>query len=398
MFPTPLEVPPRGVLEAAGLRLIETATTRIVTDLDVDDVAGLAPHADQVWPALAKAFGELADDVPVDAVPLTAFVVSDEARFAAAGIMQSKLPTNIHGRHAGWQFWMRWPESEYYQRHLFTHEAAHCYSMIRQPKLPAGWLEAIAEWFATHEQSAGDVTFGALPDEPAAYRGWGRIELLRQDVESGISFSAEQVALFDADRFQGVPTAYAWAWALSALLDGAMPDKFRSLRQATRGGTCRKLDIVEVCRQLDRTGLWGWWVESLDYGIEVERALPVITPGSGEVVADRGWQAASDVYEQGVRLQIAASGEAILSQQGRPWTSGPGGIRADYAGGVPLGTLLVRTLSADGRWSPAVPIGESGDYAMPVAGRVFLRINDHWNQLSDNSGAYRVEIQQAAGL
>lgn len=390
-LPKPIEIPPRSVLAAARLNLVETKTVRIVTDLSDQELAPLLEKVDQIWPSLQATFGELPRGVPVDVIPITAFVVKDETSFIQTGLFRT-LPKEIHGKHNGWQFWLRWPTTPYYQTHLFAHESAHCYSLITRPDLPAGWMESIAEWFATHSEDGGRLTFGSLPESSASVAGWGRIELLKQDLSRGRRLTAVEVASLPGEEFKGIPTVYAWAWALSTLMHAADPDSFQTLLERTTQGECTPAELLNVVRVLDESGLWQWWLEAIDYGIDAESALPIAVSNPGQLLAQAGWQGQSVLLKPGDRLRVRALGEVQLSDIGRPWLATADGIRADYAAGHPLGLLLGRTL-VDGVWTPAQPIGANGVFVAPSGGELFLRVNDHWNDLSNNTGQYSITLE-----
>lgn len=394
-IPEPVEIPPEAVLREARLNLFETKTVRLVTDLPESDIHELLQTADQVWPALGKAFGDLPDGVPVDAVPLTAFVVRDEDSFVKAGLFGS-LPTEIHGKHEGWQFWMRWPSSSYYQRHLFAHEAAHCYSLITKPNLPGGWMEAIAEWFATYSDDGGKLTFGVIPETSDSVPGWGRIQLLQQDLKDGQRYSAVDVAKMSGDRFQGVPTAYAWGWAFATLLQSVQPETFRELIHQTAAGTCQTKDIVAAATQLDRSGLWDWWLEAIEYGVDPSLAAPRASSNANAIAAKAGWQGVGQLLQPGERLKISADGLVVLNKDGREWKSTADGIRADYFRGQPIGMLLGRTLNR-GRWSSIAAIGQDGHFGTADGGELFLRVNDAWNDLENNAGEFTLRIAAEGG-
>lgn len=389
-LPDQIEVPPEAVLNAARLNLFETKSTKIVTDLSEQEIGDLLAHTDQIWPALQDVFGPIRSEVPVDVVPLTAFVVSNSDSFSQAGLFQ-QLPTTIHGRHNGWQFWIRWPSSSYYQSHLFAHEAAHCYTLITRPDLPAGWKESIAEWFATYRLGDGEMRFGAIPNSTTDVPGWGRIELLQQDIANGRTYAAHDVAGFESSRFQGVPTAYAWVWALSALMNAVEPEQFRVLIRETTSGNCSADDVLNAADRLDQSGLWDWWVNSLCYGIDPAMAAPRINPNPNKIDSRAGWQGVGVVLKKGERVAINAQGQVVLDNRRRPWQATPNGIRADYAGGHPIGKLLACTL-LDGNWSQPQAIGTNATFTSPAGGELFLRVNDHWNNLANNKGSFRIEV------
>jgi hypothetical protein len=100
----------------------------------------------------------------------------------------------------------------------------------------------------------------------------------------------------------------------------------------------------------------------------------------------------------GQSIQITGKGRVTLAQTTKPWISEPNGISIRYADGQPIGRLL----AAVERAAPAEQganrhwvfqeIGPQAMWMIPESGVLFLRVNDRWNELSDNSGEYQVTV------
>ena len=135
---------------------------------------------------------------------------------------------------------------DYYRRHLLLHEATHCYMQAMGGTtidVPLWYLEGMAELFATHAlDAAGRPTFRVLPEQPEEFVGFGRIEMIRQDIDQerppddGRALGAHLPPLPQAQ------SAYAWSWAI-CLLGDRNPhyhDRFQQLGPALSGRRIRR--------------------------------------------------------------------------------------------------------------------------------------------------------------
>ena len=387
-------LPADGDLVASGLRVARSDSIRLITDAPAGEAARLPAFADAAAVALLEAFGPVPDLVrSPDSPPWTGLAINAEERFSRAGLLSGPLPTRLHGKHLGWRFWMRWPPREYFRRHLLAHEMTHCWTMAAGGRAPEAFLEGIAEWLATHRLAGGAAAFGVVPRSPQEARGWGRIELFRE-THADRPLTAAEVMAIPPERFSGRPTAYARAWAVVALMDRWPPthERFRGLGRRLTAGENVRDDVATLAAELDAAGVWRWWAECLDYGVDPRVCGPTEAAREGEAVlvaARAGWQATGlRVPPGGVRLK--ASGEVALGRGGRPWLSRPGGIRLDYAGGVPVGTLMAAVRDGAG-WGEPVAVGEAG--VVTGEGELHLRVNDNWADVADNAGAYRVVLE-----
>ena len=399
--PGPPPLPNDTALAAAGLRVQRLSDVRLITDLPPAATEPLAPFAEAMMVALPEAFGDVPPGSDSPTRPrLTALVVGAEERFLTAGLLRQSLPEGIHGRSDGWRFRMRWPSSKDYQRHLFAHEAAHCWTMAAGGHAPVAVLEGLAEWFATHRVVEGRVLFGAVPHSPHEVRGWGRIGTLKELLADDASrrLSATQVVHLRSEEFQGRPTAYAWAWAWAVLLDRSPQThrRFRQLAAATTAGEDVTGRAVLLSQELDRSGRWNWWLDVLGYGVDPRLAAPAEAAEHGElwiVPAAAGWVETSVTLPPGASARATAEGRVTLGTGGRPWESGPDGIRLDYASGRPIGRLMVCFRSGS-EWSEVNDVGGSGVVTnpLPTPAVLCLRVNDDWSELADNGGEFRVAI------
>ncbi|MCA9097892.1 MAG: hypothetical protein KDA36_05885, partial [Planctomycetaceae bacterium] len=93
---------------------------------------------------------------------------------------------------------------------------------------------------------------------------------------------------------------------------------------------------------------------------------------------------------------LKVTGEVNLSKDSPDWTSTSRGISIRYSSGEPLGRLLARILITDSdggkQFGPVIPLGDLKTWKPGQSGELFLRINDRYAELEDNSGAYKATL------
>jgi hypothetical protein len=357
-------------------------------------------------------FGELPPSEDGSEFQLTGYLMKDRGLFLETGLLPEDLVDFQHGKHRRYQFWMAEQDYDYYRRHLLLHEATHCYMMIvpSPRRLPLFYLEGMAELFGTHEVAAdGQVSFRIYPDDPHEEVGFGRVEMIQQAVAQGDGLSIRAAwALGPPEFVKSRETPYAWSWAACCFLDShpRYRDRFRELATIRDGtefesalGTAFAPDLAALERE------WELFTRSISYGFDFEHAAIEIRDGQpltvgqlkqSRIVAGRGWQSTAIAVTSGADYRVTATGEAVLDQNPKPWRTEPQGISIRYAGGKPIGRLIGIVLPAAGDAGPiseVIDIGASGTFRAPRTGTLYLRINDVWNSLAGNSGAYEVSIE-----
>jgi hypothetical protein len=146
-------------------------------------------------------------------------------------------------------------------------------------------------------------------------------------------------------------------------------------------------------------------VEDYDFEravIEFRRGEPLPNAGRGDisVAADRGWQSTGVQVAAGEAYQLEATGEVVLGKSTKPWISGADGISQRYAEGRPIGRLLAAVYADDAepriRTTGLLEIlGEGATFELkPNAdGTLYLRVNEAWNSLADNTGEFTVRVK-----
>ncbi|MGE3998771.1 MAG: hypothetical protein AB7I48_01040 [Planctomycetaceae bacterium] len=404
-----------GILEYRSLRLV------LYTDIEQDAARTLPPLVDQVFEEWQRYFGALPPARDGSHYQLTGYVMRDQSRFRDAGLLPVALPAFAHGKHDAQQFWMNDSEFDYYRRHLMLHEATHCFmqSMGGTTRdVPVWYLEGMAELFATHAvDGAGKTSFCVLPQRKEDFVGFGRIPMVVRAVADGRWLTLDDIGRLQPQHFIQNNESYAWSWALCALCD-AHPrycSAFQTLgREYVGEGFDRAHRRLFASLIADLAAEWELFARHLCYGFDIDRAAVEFAPVPQDLLegmphvatisANRGWQSARYPVAADRAYHLAAAGKTVLANDPRPWDSEPQGISIRYAEGRPIGRLLGLVISDPDpqtgrrRLSDAIDIGLNTTFSVPFDGTLYLRVNDFWNELADNSGAYAVTVRAAADI
>lgn len=400
-----------------GIQRYESRHLRLYTDIDPEIARTLPPLMDQAFAALAEYFGPLPPARDGADYQVTGYLMADRERFLTAGMLpQTALDLLVHGVHRGSEFWMNEQEYDYYRRHLLIHEGTHCFmTVLPGTNLPVWYMEGMAELFGAHRlDDSGHAVFGLMPDHPPDFVGFGRVEMLRQEVGEGRFRSLEGVlALTASDFIASRKEPYAWSWAFCKFLDAhpRYQQRFRAL-----GRHLVDPDFGSVVQELFAPDVevlaveWELFVRNLEYGFDIPRAaidfrrgIPLPLGGSRtvDVEAARGWQPSGVWLESGETYRLTAVGQVTLAYEPRPWISEPQGVSIRYAHSRPLGRLVAAIQAeqppgpgGEGALWRVIDVGREAQLTPEVSGTLYLRVNDAWSALSDNEGRYRVEMSR----
>jgi hypothetical protein len=401
-----------AALRAVGIHRYESKQLRLYTDIDVEFAKPLPAMIDAAYDAFTAYFGPMPPSRAGDEFQMTGYLIGDERRFRETGLIPENLPPIEHGRHRRNEFWLREQPYDYYRRHLLIHEATHCFmTYMPENQAPVWYLEGMAEMFGTHRKLPdGSWQFAVMPTSPEEFAGFGRVTLLRQKVAAGSGRTLPKVFGFAAEEFLD-PEPYAWSWAACWFLDQhpRYSARFRELgkhQQPRAFATVFDALMTEGGRDLATE--WMLFITNFQYGYDVSRAAIAFQSGTSlkagdertaEIVADRGWQSTRIRLEPNQRYEMTTTGQITLAQQPKPWVSKADGISFRYFRGHPLGKLLacVRDETgpaggSDDTMLRVVPIGSRGEITSPVAGTLYLRLNDSWSELADNTGKVSVTV------
>ncbi len=407
--------------ETNGIQRYDSKRLILFTDIDPVKARELVKLVDQVYLAWELQFGQLPEARDKSEFQITGYLMQDPDKFLKAGLLRRNPASIVHGQNDGYEFWMHDQEWDYYREHLLLHEATHCVTQCPegagQDIRPLWFIEGMAEYFGTHQlvetgtPVKKTLRFGVIPLSAEAAHGFGRIEMIRAECEAGRALSAADVLELGAQEFsESRSTPYAWSWALCTFLatHPATAEEYRTV--------CRQWDTNQFQRTFHQFWTrhktvidsdWELFRESLCYGFDLPRgattrgtATPLVAGADREtkILADHGWQTTGLTVRAGQSLQISATGRVTLKQTTQPWVSEPAGISIRYSEGRPLGRLLAAVQRSTP--APAGPvrhweffdIAAGATLQVANAGTLYLRVNDRWNELADNSGGYQVRV------
>ena len=190
--------------------------------------------------------------------------------------------------------------------------------------------------------------------------------------------------------------AYAWRWALCHMLvnNSNYGSRFKKL------GVCLMMEpgadsfydafgkvenelgfeydqFIENLSNGYRVGLckWDWKIKATELGSkDVVKAT---------VMARKGWQASRAKLVEGMKYDVAAKGEWLLETDGEP-------ITADGFNGE---GRLIGTVMNNYQLSEPFEISAKGSFVAPSDGQLYMRCEDRWNELADNSGLMKVYLR-----
>jgi len=415
----PLPVYDEQRLEALGIRRYESKHLVLYTDIPAELARPLPPLMDQAYAALEDYFGPLPPDRERKDFQMVGHIMADRGLFQEAGLIKDDAQILLEGVYRNQQFWMKDQPIDYYRRHLMVHEGVHCF-MVANPN-PTNrfvwYMEGMAELFRAHQTDRdGKTRFRLFPSDRDTFGGLGWIRLVDEDRRSTGLRTIEAVTALQVNDCQKY-NAYAWSWSLCAFLDGhpRYRDRFRRIGSLVTSRSDATLELQKVFQddwpQLSEE--WLVFAGNLCYGYDIARTVLDLSPGQPlekaggtvdlDVAADRGWQSSGILLEPGLTYAISASGRFVVATEPKPWESEPQGVSIRYHAGQPVGKLVAAIRSQILGEAPpyttmltVLPIGREARLSPRIAGTLYFRVNDFWNELADNSGSVQVKVQVEA--
>lgn len=416
---TPATVNEAGV-QSSGIRKLTGKHLVLYTDVpsgpEVDRLPAVFDEAVPLWAAY---FG-------ID-VSKTAnwqprgFLIHDDRRFAAHGLMPTGNVAFTNGISIGNDLWFRDQPTDYYRRHLMLHEGTHAFMLAFLGNCGPGWyMEGTAELLGTHQfdSLAHKLALNIMPRSREEVPMLGRIKLIDEARAAHHALGFEEVLNLNGRQRQLSTEAYAWCWAAAKWLD-SHPRYRKSFRElAAHVNDPQFNDVVRQKFAADWPDLlaeWQAYIAALDYGYDFERMAIEFEPGTPiagaaqtvTIAADRGWQSSRAWVEAGKSYDISATGSYQIATEdiqgvARPWVSEPGGVTIEYHDGHPLGMLLGaiddRGKAVSGgspTFANPAAIGLHAVLKPTVSGTLYFRVNDSAAHLDDNRGTLVVKIEPA---
>ena len=189
---------------------------------------------------------------------------------------------------------------------------------------------------------------------------------------------------------------YAWRWALCHLLS-TNPNysaRFKPLGLALLGGQSTQFDDVYGSMTKEISFEYLLFLKQLDRGYRCDlcawdwKTKPIRLKGTGttqvKVSAGRGWQAARVQLKRGDRVAFTATGD---------WSLKPNGPKIGPEGDDQQQGKLVGILFDNYELSEPFDLGKTGEYEAASDGVLFVRCQEDWGQIADNSGTVTVKFQ-----
>ncbi len=396
-----------GVLRTEQGRYL--TLTSDVADADLKHYVQAFDQAVPLW----QAYWHL-NDAQLDQWHLQGYLMSSKQAFSQHGLLPGTLPNFLNGFQRDHSIWVINQPSPYYTLHLILHEGVHGLSQHAFGGGGAPWyMEGSAEYLATHvEDDAGNIQVGIIPANRQASPFWGRIGLIEDSRKRHQIPTIQTVMRYGLTAHLNLEP-YAWSWCAAVLME--MYPEYRSVyREASSFAREPATPFTRQVYQRLATewpvleGRWLLLTHDLDYGFDVQRNQVELQSDwvwldnderSLELAADKGWQAVPVRVKAGDKVNIQASG-TIQLRNDPAWTSNADGVTITYYRGRPLAKLLACVLPSTSQSNTVLPelqiepVGAGASVVAQSDGWLLFKINDHPGELSDNSGALKLDIRK----
>ena len=405
-------------LNEIGIEVFESPVLTLLSD-------GIQPDEREVYEGLLDVVSQLSKQFQSDysQIPspfqLRGFVMRDRSLYLQAGLLPEDFANLEHGLNRGSTFWMNEQKTDYYRRHLMIHESVHCLMDQQQHRRPLWYMEGLAEHYAIHRSTEqGTILFGVPPGEEQIKGGFGRLRLIRDEIEAGRFRTISQIRKLNINNFYPHKTSYGWSWALCHFL-ATHPETNQKFVQLMNHRTPQQFNHhFDQLFPLDDAKLnaeWAVFASSLvpDYDINRGRIFwkePLIEVNSNSIPqashtlsikVDRNWQSTGISLTKGTNYSIVASGRYSIVQKPTIWESEPQGISIDYVDGQPMGQLQAVLftpdqpgINQDYGFLQVVSVGRQLKFQPERNCQLFFRVNDYGSSWKDNQGEITITVQQ----
>lgn len=189
---------------------------------------------------------------------------------------------------------------------------------------------------------------------------------------------------------------YAWRWALCHLLNynPNYSARFRPLGLDLLNNKGTTFERVYGSMADEISFEYLFFLEHFDVGYRADlcawdwKARFTRPRGKGSlssrIEAGRGWQPARMRVKAGEEIEYAAEGT---------WKTGPAKESVDADGEKDGSAKLIGVVFNDYKLGKPFELGTFGSFAAPSDGKLFLRCNDMWAQIADNTGRMSVKVK-----
>lgn len=215
----------------------------------------------------------------------------------------------------------------------------------------------------------------------------------RQDMRRHVPL--DDWTLRDADQLKIAMESYAWSWALCHLLFHSpnYSERFRALGISylskrddsfsaafSSVGDELEFELAFFARRIGvgyRVDLcsWDWDKQFLTLDDR-----PVVQT---RVLAARGFQPSGLTVSRGKSYRFVSTGT---------WLTCQGGKATDADGASAGDGQLVGVILSEMQLGGTLPLGTDGTFVAPATGQLYLRCQEPWNQIADNTGEIQVRF------
>ncbi len=401
----------RQHLKALGFDIFESQNLLLVSDGVQTKKREVFEKLPGIVDQLTKRFRSDYPQTPAQ-VQLSGYVMRDRSLYLQAKLLSNDFANIAHGAHKGQSFWMNEQKTDYYRRHLLIHEAVHCLMDLEPHRWPVWYLEGMAEYYAIHQMETDAKTeFGIFPGVIQIEGGFGRLQLIRDEIRAGRFRTISQIRQLNVNNFYPHKTSYAWSWALCYFLarhsetqkEFLQLERYRNLQQFNRF-----FDQTFPATNAKLNAQWAVFVSSLVPNYDIKRGSISWNRADKNknkerivIQVDRSWQNSGIQVLKGKEYRIEASGQFSVSQKPVPWECEPQGVSIDYVDGQPLGQLQVVLFHPDhpgkendSGFLQVIPVGRQLRFKPKQNGELFFRINDRGSSWNDNKGSVTVSVEE----
>lgn len=191
---------------------------------------------------------------------------------------------------------------------------------------------------------------------------------------------------------------YAWRWALCQLLstNPNYSSRFKPLGMGLLNNQKTRFEDVYGPMGKEISFEYEFFLKHLTQGYRCDlcawdwKTKCTRLRGTGtaqvKVSANRGWQCSRVMLKSGDRISYSTTGEWMVEKESD--AIGADGIESGKG-------RLVGVLFKDYELSEPFDLGTSGEYVAAAEGNLFVRCQDEWGDLANNSGAITVKFKVA---
>jgi hypothetical protein len=194
---------------------------------------------------------------------------------------------------------------------------------------------------------------------------------------------------------------YAWRWALCHLLanNPNYSAKFRPLGLDLLTDRNNSFEKTYGDMAAEISFEYKQFVATIDNGYRVDltaidwkkKFVPLqgSSGPSSTIAANRGWQSTQALVSPDKTYQYTATGKWSLGKKGESVSA----AGDDQRRGQLAAAVLRQNDAGDYELSRPFPLGAGGEFTPPQQGKLFVRCDEEWGKLADNTGSISLKLK-----